>query len=57
MKGADFINYYFKKELNPLFDEIFEEIMDQQHDTAKNKINKFIYKLQELRKHLHDNNE
>tara|TARA_Y100000996_G_C22364867_1_gene578462 strand:+ start:514 stop:687 length:174 start_codon:yes stop_codon:yes gene_type:complete len=57
MKAADFVNYYFKKELNPLFDEIFEEIMDQKHDTAKNKINKLIYKLQELRKHLHDNNE
>lgn len=57
MKAADFVNYYFKKELNPLFDEIFEEIMDQKHDTAKNKINKLIYRLQELRKHLHDNNE
>tara|TARA_B100000212_G_C27384017_1_gene538375 strand:+ start:7381 stop:7554 length:174 start_codon:yes stop_codon:yes gene_type:complete len=57
MKAADFVNYYFEKELHPLMDEVFEDIMDQQFDTAKNKINKFIFKLQELRRHLHDNNE
>ena len=57
MKAAGFINNYFLKELNPLMDEIFESIMDQQHDVAKNKINKIIFKLQELRRHLHDNNE
>ena len=57
MKAAGFINNYFLKELNPLMDEVFESIMDQQHDIAKNKINKLIYRLQELRRHLHDNNE
>ena len=57
MKAAGFIYIYFLKELNPLMDEIFESIMDQQHDVAKNKINKIIFKLQELRRHLHDNNE
>lgn len=38
-------------------DEVYEDCMDQSHDDAKNKINKLIYKLQELRRHLHDNNE
>ena len=57
MKAADFVNYYFEEELHPLMDEIFEDIMDQQFDGAKNKINKFIFRLQELRRHLHDNNE
>jgi hypothetical protein len=56
-KSADFLNYYFNKELSPLLDEIYEDCLDQSHDTAKNNINKFIYRLQELRRHLHDNNE
>ena len=37
MKAAGFINNYFSKELNPLMDEIFETVMDQQHDVAKKK--------------------
>lgn len=57
MKAADFINYYFKNDLSPLMDEVYEECMDQSLDSAKNKINKLIYRLQELRRHLHDNNE
>lgn len=57
MKAADFINYYFENDLSPLMDEVYEECMDQSLDSAKNKINKLIYRLQELRRHLHDNNE
>ncbi len=57
MEGSDFVSLYFDQEINPLMVEIYEDTMDQKFEDSKNKINKLIYKLQELRRHLHDNNE
>jgi DNA-binding transcriptional regulator YbjK len=56
MKYGSFVIRYFS-ELNDLISEIFEAVTDEEFDLAKNKINKLIYQLQELRKLLHDNNE
>mgnify|MGYP003651393232 FL=1 len=56
MKYGSFVIRYFS-ELNEIITDIYEAITDEEFDIAKNKINKLIYLLQELRKLLHDNNE
>jgi len=53
--GAFIINYF--NDLNEISTDTYESIMESDFDTAKNKINRMIFKLQELRKLLHDNNE
>ena len=53
--GAFIINYF--NEMNEVSTDAYESIMDSDFDAAKSEINKLIYKLQELKKLLHDNNE
>ena len=53
--GAFIINYF--NEMNELSTDAYESIMESDFDDAKNQINKLIYRLQELKKLLHDNNE
>jgi len=53
--GAFIINYF--NDLNEISTDTYESIMESDFDTAKNQINRMIFKLQELRKLLHDNNE
>jgi len=53
--GAFIINYF--NDLNEMSTDTYESIMESDFDTAKNQINRMIFKLQELRKLLHDNNE
>lgn len=52
-KFAQFIEAYFEL-IYDLLSEVKECIYDEDVDTAKNLINKTIYKLQELRRSLHD---
>ena len=53
--GAFIINYF--NDINDIVTEVYECIMENDFEIAKNKINRLIHKLQELRKLLHDNNE
>lgn len=53
--GAFIINYF--NEINDVSTDAYENIMENDFENAKNDINKLIYKLQELKKLLHDNNE
>lgn len=52
-KFAAYIETYFEL-IYDLLAEVKECIYDEDVDTAKNLINKTIYKLQELRRSLHD---